>query len=410
MMKIRNFKFILVIVALLTSVVFYNSPFVGEAEAASKPTYKISPETKPIDKSMKKFSTYNEKTRQYYTLRSYLEKLEKKKGGKLILKKGTYTITNTLYVPSNVTIEFEDGVKIVNGTDTGTSKLKPAKSIFQLIRPSKAYKKGVYGKHNGEKNIKFIGKGNVTFDLKYQKNSIAIIMGHNKNVEVNNINFRNMNKGHFIEMDASQNVKILNSTFKSSKNAGGKKEAINLDTPDRTTGGWSQQWSKYDKQPNDNVLIENNVFDGIDRAVGTHKYSYGKLHNNIVIRNNTIKNMRSDAIRVMNWSNPIIENNKFTIKKGSAKQDIRGILVSGASNPTIQNNTFTNYPRAMQFIVWKNSGGGSEKPIFNKLSKKNKKALENNTVINAKEPFIRITNKAYNNYDNAEKIQIKNVK
>jgi hypothetical protein len=35
-------------------------------------------------------------------LRSYLERLEKNGGGKLILKKGTYKITNTLYIPSNV--------------------------------------------------------------------------------------------------------------------------------------------------------------------------------------------------------------------------------------------------------------------------------------------------------------------
>lgn len=407
-MKMRKNKYILIGIALFTLLLTFSFVFSSEAEAASKKTYTINANSEPIDKSMKKFSTYNSKTKQYYTLRSYLERLEKEKGGKLILKKGTYTITNTLYVPSNVTIEFQNGVKIVKGTSTGTSKMKPAKSVFQLIRPSKANKKGVYGKYAGEKNIKFIGKGTVTFDLKHYKSSIAIIMGHNQNVEVNNIDFKNMYEGHFIELDASKNVKIINSSFKNAKHTSANKEGINIDAPDRSTKGWSQEWSKYDKQPNDTVLIENNVFDGLDRAIGTHKYSDKKMHNNIVIKKNKILNMKSDSIRVMNWSNPIIENNTFTLKKGATKSsNIRGILVSGVTNPTFQKNTFTNIPRAMQFIVWKNTGGGSEKPIFSTLSAKNKKALQNNTVINAQENFVRITNKAYLDYSNAEKINLK---
>ena len=368
------------------------------AEGASKPTYTISPTSKTYKNNMMNFSTYNSYTKHYYLLRSYLEELEKKGGGTLVLKKGTYTISNTLYVPSNVTIKMKDGVKLVKGKKTGTSQFGAAKSMFQLIRPSKSSKKGVYGKYNGEKNISFIGEGNVTIDLKYVEDSIAIIMGHNKNVKVENIHFKHMFSGHFIEMDASDHVMIRKNTFidsKVSKNV--NKEAINIDTPDKSTLGWSQTWSKYDKTANKHVTIENNTFKNLDRAVGTHKYSGDKYHDKVVIRKNKIEKTRSDAIRVMNWSNAQIINN--TIKNvENGEPGTRGILASGAKNPTFKNNTFQKVGRPVQFTTWKNTGPGSQYDItYNVLSKKNKQDLTNNIAINTSENFIRINNK-YNEY------------
>lgn len=373
--------------------------------AKSKVMYTISPNTKPINKTMLKYTTYNSNTKHYYLLRSYLEKLEKK-GGTLVLKKGTYTITNTLYVPSNVTILMKDGVKIVKGKKTGTSKFTAAKSIFQLITPSKSEKSGVYGKYSGDKNISFIGEGMVTIDLKYEKDGIAIIMGHNQNVKVENINFKNMYSGHFIELDASKNVVICDNLFADSKASPKKnKEAINLDTPDKTTEGWSQNWSKYDKTPNKNVTIENNSFQNLDRAIGTHKYSGGKYHDNVLIRNNFINKTRLDAIRVMNWSNAIIEEN--TIKNvANGDEKLRGILASGAINPTFQNNTFENIGRAIQILAWKNSGPGSQYAVtYNQISTANKQALTTNKAIHTSETIIRISN-AYNDYKNTETIQL----
>ena len=77
--------------------------------AAAK-DYTVSTKTKPIVRSYESFSTYNKDTKDYYMLRSYLEKIEKNGGGKLTLKKGKYSISNTLYVPSNATIQLSDGV------------------------------------------------------------------------------------------------------------------------------------------------------------------------------------------------------------------------------------------------------------------------------------------------------------
>ena len=376
-------------------------------KAAAKPTYTVSPSSKTFQNNMMNFSTYNSSTKHYYLLRSYLEQLEKKGGGTLVLKKGTYTISNTLYVPSNVTIKMKNGVKLVKGTKTGTSRFVASKSIFQLITPKKSGKTAVYGKYGGDKNISFIGEGTVTVDMKYMKDSIAIIMGHNKNIKVQNLQFKNMYSGHFIEMDASDTVLVRNNTFTGSK-ASDKvnKEAINLDTPDKTTNGWSQTWSKFDKTPNKNVTIEGNTFKTLDRAVGTHKYSENKYHDKVVLRNNKIENTRSDAIRIMNWSNAVIEKNSFkNVENGKA--GTRGILASGALNPTIKNNTFEKVGRVAQFLAWKNAGPGSQYQItYNSLSEKNKKDLANNTAKNVSENFIRIST-IYNNYvENAEEVYL----
>lgn len=403
--SLRKIGVLLAAVFLILSAYVVFEP--STTKAVENPSYTISPNTKPIDKTMLKYTTYNSYTKSYYLIRSYLEKLEKKGGGTLILNKGTYTITNTLYVPSNVSILMKDGVSILKGNKTGTSKFTAAKSIFQFIRPSKASKSGIYGEYNGEKNISLIGEGIVTIDMKYQKDSIAIILGHNQNIRIENIHFKNMYSGHFIELDASNNVVIRNNKFTDSMASPNKnKEAINIDTPDKTTAGWSQIWSTFDKTPNINVTIENNYFQNVDRAIGTHKYSGEKYHDNLIIRNNTIDNTRSDAIRVINWSNAIIENNHIK-NVDNASPGKRGILASGAINPTFINNTFENVGRTMQFIAWKNDGPGSQYDItYNQLNQTNKEALTTNKAINTSETIIRINN-SYNEYiKNTDIIQL----
>lgn len=377
--------------------------------------YKITPKTKPLKASKyRKSSLYNSKTNNYFTIRSYVEKIQKAKKGTLILKKGTYTITNTIQVPSNTTIIFEDGVKIIKGTKTGKKRMPPSITIFQLVRGSKAKKKGAYGKYNGEKNIHFVGKGNVSVNLKYMKKSIAIVMGHNKDVTVDNITFQNMNNGHFIEMDASQNVSITNCKFKNIKKGSDMvKEAINMDTPDKTTQGFNNDWSKYDKTPNNNVLIEGCKFTNLGRAIGTHKYSAKGnsqvYHTNLTIRGNYISDMKWDSpFRIMNWKDSVVENNTIQNVKQPGKDNIRGMLVSGAVNVSIKNNTLINTGRPIQFIAWKNSGPGSQYPTtYNSLTESNLADLATNTGkrLSSGEYFVRI-NKVYNVFTNAQIVEI----
>lgn len=402
----RKHLFIMLGMVLLLGLILPSNAFASK----DNPIYTISPNSSTYDGAFTNYTTLTSKTKHYYLIRSYLEQLEKTGGGTLVLKKGTYNITNTLFVPSNVTIKMKNGVTINKGTTTGTSKFGASKSIFQFVRPSLSSEKGVIGGYNGEKNISIIGEGNVTFDLKYDHRSLALIIGHNDNITIENINFQNMYSGHFIEIDATKNAVIKNNTFKGSKPSSKEsKEAINIDTPDKATNGWSQKWSNFDKTPNKHMVISNNKFYDLDRAIGTHKYSGDSYHDEMIIKNNTIEKMRQDSIRVMNWSNSTIEDNLIKNVNPSKANNNRGILVSGALNPTFKNNTFVDMPRPMQFMAWKNSGAGSEYDItYNNLSKKNKNDLESNTIIGYEEDFIRI-NHVYQKYDkdNTERVPVK---
>ena len=59
-----------------------------KAQAAAKKTYTITPKSSPYKGKYKKAKGYyNSTTKQYFAIRSYLELLEKKGGGKLVIKR-----------------------------------------------------------------------------------------------------------------------------------------------------------------------------------------------------------------------------------------------------------------------------------------------------------------------------------
>ncbi|MGG1574701.1 right-handed parallel beta-helix repeat-containing protein [Fictibacillus sp. NRS-1165] len=213
-------------------------------------------------------------------------------------------------------------------------------------------------------------------------------------------------------MDATSHADIVRNRFLNSKPSPNRnKEAINLDTPDHSTLGWSQKWSKFDRTPNRDITIKDNEFYDLDRPVGTHKYSGGKYHDHVVIRHNAIEKTRQDAIRLMNWSNALIADN--TIKNvAEGTGSYRGILASGAIHPTFENNAIEHAARPMQFLVWRNNGPGSQYDmIYNDLNEEDIKALRTNKVKPPTEGFIRI-NKAYNSFtkENTDLIPVRIMK
>jgi hypothetical protein len=389
-----------------------------QVNISSQRTYYITPYTKPCSSKILRYTTYNKYTKNYYTMLSYMQKFEKYGGGTLILKKGTYYISNSVAIPSNVNLIFEDGVVINKGTITGTSKFKAAKSMFQLVQPSKLKTKNAYYKYNGVKNVKIIGKGNVVINMRYINKSTAIVCGHGQNIQIQGITFRNMYTGHFIEVDAINGMKISNCKFMSSKRSAVLNgEAINLDIPDRNTQGFNNIWSASDKTHNNNITIENNVFYGLDRAIGSHKYSQystngryvtGKgqiYHTWVTIKNNIIINMRGDPIHVLNWKNARIMNNYIAnVEKNS--NHYRGILAGGAIDLTIKNNYFVNMYRPLEVLVTKNNGVGYMYSItYNYLTRENYVDIANNYCSNVIESYARISF-GYHYYVNMKKITL----
>lgn len=376
-------------------------------EIPKRKTYRITPKSKPIGKEFIKSitgnKTYNKHTKHYYTIISYMKKFDKSGGGTLILKKGTYYITESIAVPSKVNIILENGVVLKKWMKTDTPKLKASTAVFQLVKPSAVKGQKRYSKYSGTKNVNIIGKGTATIDLRYKKKALAIVCGHNKNIRIEGITFKNMNNGHFIELDATNNIKIRNCKFIRSKPSTNLvKEAINLDTPDKSTKGFNNPWTKYDKTPNKNVLIENNIFNKVDRAIGTHKYSQSKYndvytvnkgqkyHSNIIIRNNKITNTRTEGIRILNWKNALVVNNY--IGNIPSSSNARGILATGC-NIKIKYNYFVNLPRAIQFKPSKNNENGDEYSVtYNFLTERNKNDLKYNLCKNVKNSYATFRN------------------
>lgn len=317
-------------------------------------------------------------------------------------------MSNTLYVPSNVTINFEDGVVIKKTAFTGIDDMASSKSIFQLVAPSKSTIIGAYSGYSGEKNIHFVGKGVVIIDLNFMEDGVGIVCGHNSNISISGITFQNMYSGHFIELDASTEVTISNNIFKNHKNSiTGIKEAINIDTPDKNTGGFNAVWTSYDCTPNKNVIIQNNWFYDLERAIGTHKYSEGKFHENIQILNNTIENTDSDAIRIMNWIRPVIKGNTIkNVGTGTNGTD-RAILASGMTHPIITENTFIDVAKPIQIMPWKNGdsnlldaldGGIRYAIIYNEVDSADVALMLKNYLVRVKETFLRY-NHTYNVFE-----------
>ena len=348
----------------------------------------ISPDSDTYKGYYKKYNTYNKKTKGYYLLRSYLERLDTLKGGVLVLKCGTYKVTNTLCIPSNTTIILEDGATIVKTDDTGTKDLTATASLFQTVSYTNAAKEGVFKGYKGEHDIQILGEGTATIDL----NNVAcqgIAAAHCNRLTISGISFKNMNTYHFIELAGNANVNISGNYFygyTASKTT--RKEAINIDTPDAETHGFNQYWTSLDKTANKNVVISDNVFYSVECGIGTHKYTEDHPHKNISILRNTFIDSATYSIRCMNWETPTIRDNAFIYSAPSEIAEIT-IILNGVKNPVITGNLFENLETPISFYHWKNTGYGKDyAPVYNEVSELCMNLLKNNYLVNVTNPYF----------------------
>ena len=355
--------------------------------------FRLTPSREPYNGNYTTRGDYNKYTKDYFMVRSYLERLATLGGGMLIFSKGTYSITNTLCIPSNTTVLIEDGAKIVKSDKTGTDWLTPTKSLFQTV----AYNHTTYKftEYNGEHDITLKGRGSACIDLKSKK-CTALVACHCERLNVDGIAFKNLNSLHFIELDASRDVHITNNLFSGCVTSPTqRKEAINLDTPDINTGGFSQDWTSYDCTPNLDVWITGNVFENLETAIGTHKYSQDKYHTNIYIEFNTFVNVTTYVVRMMNWKDSVVSGNYFMLASPPQEgENIKAVILNGAVNPTVTCNYFKNFTTAIYAAHWKNSGGGKQYTrTYNSFSDENIESMRQNEVVDCIDDFIRINTK-----------------
>lgn len=346
--------------------------------AKSMKSYRITPQTEPIDPVLRSYSTYNAKTKNHYTLRSYLERIEKEGGGTLVLSKGTYLSPLRVGIPSNTTIVLENGVILKKTNETGTSKIQATTSIFDFVPPSVLRLHTTVGKYGGSKNIKIIGQGNAQIDLNHFPRGSAFAIAHNENLYLGGITIRNQYGSHAIELDATKTALIENMHFVDAKMLAGTgpNESINLDTPDPVTKGFQWKWSAQDRTPNHDITIRNNRFTHINVAIGTHQYSQDRPHTAVRILNNVIDGTKDHAISMMNWSQPVVQNNTIrNVRRADGKAI--AILGRGIVGGSIKQNRLEHADRAIQFQPHVNYGF---KPIYNRFTDKEKLSFRQNEV------------------------------
>lgn len=342
-------------------------------------SFVLTPTSTPLNGSFINYSGYNSTTKMYYTIRSYLEYFEKHPGCTLTFRAGQYNVCNVLYIPSNTTIRLLDGATIKKIYDTKSSAISASATLVAFCAPSKAAVSGAYNKYNGVHNSKLIGYGNAKIDMAGQPASklcCAVVMCHNKSISIEGIAFSNISYGHFIEMDASKDVKVNNCSFSNHSDPNKKSagECINLDTPDKNTGGFTQTWTSYDCTANYNVSITNCSFNKVQRAIGTHQYSENQYHTNVTIDNCSINECMYGGVYMMNWKNAVITNNTFNGVGKDTKGNVinpdylqsnRVLFMAGCSTVNISGNSFSN---CYQVGAISSHQANGYEPIYNQLT------------------------------------------
>ena len=349
----RLFRRTIVTLVVLTAffMISFGSAAVKPTTAyAAKKTFTVTPNSKPYKNQYVKSGRYNKYTKHYYMLRSYLDRLEDLGGGTLILKDGTYTVSNLLYIGSNITIKLSSGTTIKKSYKTGT-RMVYSKALFHVIgrKPAKSGKK-ITG-YGGSHDVSIIGTGKATINLNYCDDALGFMIGHGKNITFKGLNFKNMRSNHPIELDGTYNTLIENCTFsgyKEQTHSTAIKEGINIDAPDENNLCFQVKWSSFDKTPNKKIVIKGCTFHRLGTAIGTHRYSQtlnsdgvtttNRYHTNITIENNKFYDIDSYTIRVQNWKNVTVKNNDF-----SGKDNEFCIYGQGIHDFKIYDNVIHNY-------------------------------------------------------------------
>ena len=364
----------------------------AQAKKAVK-SYTIGPKAAPLEKETKKKKTYNKKTRQYYVIQSYLNKLGEK-GGTLKLKKGTYKIPRTLYVPSDVSIQLKSGAKLVKTEDTGTKKLKSTKFLFQLISEKKATNGKLVGGYRASQNVSIKGSTDSEISLGKVKGATAVYAGHANTVTIEKIKFTNRQGGSYIWVEGSKNVSIQKCDFQKAVSVSGLENqmAVRLEVINSEINDFSGLWSRLDNTVNKNIIIEDNQFSGNEIGVGSAKYASTDAsplyQTKVQVKNNTFTDIKNYDIYAMVWKTPDISANVMS-RSSKGPRSICPVYGLGVDEPAISSNTISGCQYAVQFVTALNEGSGSSLPsVVSQIGEESLKSMDTNTVSDAEHYYV----------------------
>ena len=192
-------------------------------------------------------------------------------GGVIYFPFGVYLLNSCIYYYSNMTLFFENGATLLRGR----SSLKCLLSNY--------VGSDVTG-YNGTDNVHIIGAtldGNVSFvTASTDDYKVTLLLSkHAKNIVVENCTFKNGNVWHFYEINAAENVKVINCIFDGSSYGGTSSqidtyaELLQLDNDYIVPGTVSETLvTSGDLTPCKNIHIKGCKFicNGYCNAIGNH--------------------------------------------------------------------------------------------------------------------------------------------
>jgi hypothetical protein len=222
------------------------------------------------------------------------------------IPKGTYRLTAELKFYSNTWVVCHPEAKIIRD-HSGYLMMNGNRSTES--NPSN------FSGYNGRGNIHISGgiwDGN---GVNQPSKASIVHFGHGLNIHFNNAIFKDVASSHHIEFNACKNVFVDKCQFLGHAGSSTFNEAIQLDISKSgvTTIG------SDDETPCENVWIENCYFgdsetigsSSIVRAFGSHTATTGRQHKNIHFNSNIVENATSWAVRLYNYANSTVKNNKF---------------------------------------------------------------------------------------------------
>lgn len=294
---------------------------------------------------------------------------------------GSYTISRTLRLYSNTTLWLE-GVSL---------RLKPT-AASNMIRIGDTPTDDATGYYY--RNIKVVGG-----DLDNTAHSNTCIkIAHAKNVSFEGVVVHNARNGHLMEVAGVAGLTINGCEFRDQVQTAGAAipEAVQIDVLNQK----HMPTYRSEDLPTKNVTVTNCTFSNVPRGIGSHTAVLNRYTKNVVIKNNTFKNLRSDAIRLMNYYNCRIEGNVIkntprgiAVYMGHAKGLYFGASLAKEGGVTSSTSRAYKAPPKNQRITIKNNTittggtdcytGGANEGIFlcgYSFSRKLTKTAENDAI------------------------------
>lgn len=294
---------------------------------------------------------------------------------------GSYTISRTLRLYSNTTLWLE-GVNL---------RLEPS-AVSNMIRVGDTPTDDATGYYY--RNIKVVGG-----DLDNTAHSNTCIkIAHAKNVILKNMTIHNARNGHLMEIAGVAGLTINGCEFRDQVQTAGAAipEAVQIDVLNQK----HMPTYRSEDLPTKNVTITNCTFSNVPRGIGSHTAVLNRYTKNVVIKNNSFKNLRSDAIRLMNYYNCRIEGNVIkNAPRGIAVYmgHVKGLyfgstLAKEGGLTTTTSNVYKAPPKNQRIVIRNNTivtggtdcyTGGANEGIFlcgYSFSKKLTKTVENDAI------------------------------